>query len=458
MLFLMRSPAYVRNFASVLRALGSRGYRTTVLFEQRKEGGDEAGLELMHQLCGEYDSLHYELLPPLPLSLRGRLRKALAAGQDYLRYFDQPYGDATKLRSRAVGRVPHGVERALAVPLRRLPSLRRALVSAARRVDGWLGDDPGVRRQLEARRPLVLIVTPLVQLRSRQSDWVRAARGLGIPTVLGVYSWDNLTNKGLMHAQPDRVLVWNEAQRRQAIELHGVAPDSIVVAGAWPYDHWFGWQASRSRAELCRELGLPGEQAMILYVCSSRFIAEREPPAVESWVRALRASEDPRVATANVIVRPHPLNGDDWVEPSLGDLPGVRVFPTNGADPVHDSSRSDYFDSIANADAVVGINTSALIESAIIGRPALALPGEEFRSSQDELPHFRELAGERGVVGVAASMAEHVVQLGVALSDGAAEAARRERFVETFIRPRGGSPSPSDRVVAAIEELLNRVP
>jgi hypothetical protein len=52
-------------------------------------------------------------------------------------------------------------------------------------------------------------------------------------------------------------------------------------------------------------------------------------------------------------------------------------------------------------------------------------------------------------------MAEHVAQLGLALSDSTAEAARRERFVETFIRPRGGSPSPSDRVVAVIDELLD---
>jgi hypothetical protein len=298
----------------------------------------------------------------------------------------------------------------------------------------------------------------MVQLRSRQSDWVRAAHGLGIGTMLCVHGWDNLTNKGLMHARPDSVMVWNAAQRREAIELHGAAPDSVVVAGAWPYDHWFGWHARRSRADLCRHLGLPGDRAIILYVCSSRFIAERESRAVVRWVRAIRSANDPRVAAANVIVRPHPLNGDEWGEPSLPELPGVRVFPPRGADPVDVESRSDYFDSIANADAVVGINTSALIESAIVGRPALALPDPEFRSSQDELPHFRELAGERGIVKVAASMDEHLAQLGEALSDPAAEAARRQRFVETFIRPRGDSPPPCERVAAAIEQLLDGVP
>jgi hypothetical protein len=457
-LFLMRSPAYVRNFESVLRRLAERGHAVTVLFEERKKGGDEAGLAHVARLAEQYASFHYELLPPRPLGRRGRARMALAAGQDYLRYFDEPYGDARRLRSRPLEPLPAAVERALAATLRRSSRARRALAAAARRIEARLGYDSSVRRELARRRPRVLIVTPMVQLRSRQTDWVRAARDLGIRTMLGVYSWDNLTNKGLMHALPDRIVVWNEAQRRQAIELHGAAPESIVVAGAWPYDHWFGWRPSRSRAELCRLLGLPSEHAMFLYVCSSRFIAERERRAVARWVAALRSSEHPGIATANVVVRPHPLNAGEWADPLPEDLPGVEVFPAHGADPVDDSSRSDYFDSIANADAVVGINTSALIESAIIGRPAFALPGREFRSSQEELPHFRELAGERGIVNVAVSMAEHVAQLGEVLTDSAVETARRRRFVETFIRPRGGSPSPSERVVATVEELLDGMP
>jgi hypothetical protein len=226
-----------------------------------------------------------------------------------------------------------------------------------------------------------------------------------------------------------------------------------VVTGAWPYDHWFGWRPSRSRAQLCQQLGLPDEGALVLYTCSSRFIAERERPAVARWVRALRSSADPRVAAANVIVRPHPLNGAEWSDPSLGDLPGVAIFPPGGADPVDDASRADYFDSIALADAVVGINTSALIESAILDRPALALPAPEFRSSQEELPHFRLLVGEKGMLKVSVSMAEHLAQLGQTLADPSAEAGLRRRFVESFIRPRGGTPSPTERVVTALEEL-----
>jgi hypothetical protein len=146
------------------------------------------------------------------------------------------------------------------------------------------------------------------------------------------------------------------------------------------------------------------------------------------------------------------LGSAQWRERSLDDLAGVTIFPPLGADPVDDSSRADYFDSIAHADAVVGVNTSALIESAILDRPALAFPGPTFRSRQEELPHFGLLVGEGGAVRASGSMDEHVAQLSEALADPAREAPRRRRFVESFIRPRGAT-SPTERVVAVVEVL-----
>ena len=64
LLFLMRSPLYVRNFELVLERLGSSGLRATVLFEERKDVGDAAGLRLMQRLCGEHESLAFGFLPP----------------------------------------------------------------------------------------------------------------------------------------------------------------------------------------------------------------------------------------------------------------------------------------------------------------------------------------------------------------------------------------------------------
>src|SRR4029079_15683122 len=111
----------------VLERLGPRAMRATVLFEERKDAGDAAGLGLMRRLCDEHDSLGFEFLAPMRLGARGRLRKTLRAAQDYLRYFDDPYGPGGKLRSRAAGRVPDRLEQALAAALARRPAARRRL-------------------------------------------------------------------------------------------------------------------------------------------------------------------------------------------------------------------------------------------------------------------------------------------------------------------------------------------
>ena len=85
----------------------------------------------------------------------------------------------------------------------------------------------------------MVLITPLVDLGSPQLDHFAAARRLGLRTVLPVGSWDHLSSKSLLRAIPDRVIVWNDTQRAEAIELHGVPADRVVVTGAQCYDQWF---------------------------------------------------------------------------------------------------------------------------------------------------------------------------------------------------------------------------
>ena len=58
-----------------------------------------------------------------------------------------------------------------------------------------------IDRFIDEHRPDLLLVTPVVREGSPQSDYVRSARARGVRTVFCVASWDNLTNKGLIHDQ-----------------------------------------------------------------------------------------------------------------------------------------------------------------------------------------------------------------------------------------------------------------
>lgn len=449
LLFVMRSPAYIRNFETVLVALAVSGHRTTVLFEQGKAGGDVGGTAVIERLCAEHSALSFDSAPRPHRSPLGALRLGLRVLGDYLRYFERPYRDPKELRARVLAPLPGALERVLAAALRPAPGLRHAVARAATYLEGRLGHDRAFAAEIDRRSPRLLLLTPLVQLRSRQPDWVRAARARAVPTMLCVHSWDNLTNKGLMHAQPDRVAVWNEVQRREAVELHGADHDSILVCGAWSYEHWLTRRPTRTREQLCRQLGLNNAAPVLLYVGSSPFITRNERRVVADWLGAIRSASDSRLSKASVVIRPHPLNASQWEgwEPPAG----ATIFPAGGSEPVDEQSRRDYFDSLSAADVVVGINTSALVEAAIIGRPTVALP--DSMSAQRELPHFGLIGGSAVIVSVSAE--EHLDQLATALRDPQFGAADRRRFADVFTPASESGERPSERVVESALALAS---
>ena len=145
-----------------------------------------------------------------------------------------------------------------------------------------------------------------------------------------------------------------------------------------------------------------------------------------------------RSQSINVLVRPHPYNCHAWDPDPLADLPGAVFFPRRGYDPMDEDNRADFFDSIYHSAAVVGINTSAMIEAAIIGRPVFSLLAEEFAGTQEGSIHFHHLLPENGgCVRIASTIDDHVRQLSERLRDPAAAHAETQRFVSHFVRPHG---------------------
>src|SRR6185503_11384711 len=276
--------------------------------------------------------------------------------------------------------------------------------------DRALPRDPAIDAFVQAERPDLVLVTPLVETGSPQADYLRSARALGVRTGLCVYSWDNLTNKGLIHDPLDVVTVWNQAMQDEAVTLHGVPRDRVVVTGSPAYDHWFTWTPRETREAFCARVGLESGKPYLLYLCSSKFIAPHELPFVRRWIGEIRQSSA-RLGEVGVLIRPHPQNVAAWRFADLSDLPNVAVWPRAGGNPVDADSRAEYFDSIYHSAAVVGVNTSAQIESAIVGRGVYTLLAPEFQETQEGTLHFRHLQHVNGgLLHVASNTAEHVSQ------------------------------------------------
>jgi len=452
-LFFMRSAVYVRNFESTLRLLAARGHHVHVVADPHVSSEPSA---LVEQLCRDHPQITAGRPPKRPLNgwslLGGELRRAL----DYLRYLEPEYRHAPKLRRRARKTAPPRLLRALEWPLVDSSGGRRVLRLFARWCDRALPRDPAVDAFVRAHSPDLVLVTPLVEPGSPQSEYIRSAHALGIPAGLCVYSWDNLTNKGLIHDPVDLVTVWNEQMKREAIAYHHVPADRIVVTGAAPYDHWFGWTPRSPRDAFCARVGLDPRRPYLLYVCSSRFVAPNEVPFVRRWIHDIRTRSE-LLRGVGVLVRPHPQNAESWRDADVRDFENVAIWPRAGANPLDEPSRADYFDSIYHSVAVVGVNTSAQIESAIVGRGVHAWLAPDFHETQDGTLHFRHLRDVNGgLLHLATDVAQHVAQLESAVRNPEGAAERCRRFVEAFVRPHGVGEPATPRLVAALEATAGR--
>ena len=446
-LFVMEHPG-VGSLVPALRLLHERGHRLHLAYEALKSVESHRELQALAEEC---PGMIFSQLPPMGHSGWVALAAWLRRSIDYLRYLEPRYRDATKLRARAARKAPKAMRRlgnaaGLAGPWG-VTGLRRGL----QLLEGCLPPPPHLGRFLEEQQPDVLLLAHLLPIGTTHADYLRAAKRLGIRTVFPVRGWDNLTNKGLLRDAPDQVLVWNDLQAREAEELHRIPADHITLVGAALCDGWFDWSTSRSREEFCREVGLRADRPIVLYVCSSGFVAKDEVGFVRGWIERLRARGEP-FAEAGFLVRPHPLNAAQWADADL-DGPQVRVWPRFGEAPHDEDSRRNFYDSIYHSAAVVGINTTAQIESAIVGRPVHTLLAEEFRDTQQGTLHFHYLkADEFGLLYVGRDFEEHAEQLEESLA-GREDDGRNERFLRRFVRPLGLDRSARELLVEAIEEL-----
>ena len=460
--FSLLHPGYLRHFGQPIRLLAEQGHEVHVaLGRLEKDPGD---FKLIEQLAAAHPNVTYSHAPARRRRdgwrRIGWLVRALT---DLSRYGDPRYADAPALRGRFVDKLDWRIDysrlpKTLKGPLhQRVASLAtgsdaelsRKTIERLSRYEDAIPPSRRITEFLAAEKPDAVLASPVIEFASSQVEYLKAARALGIRTGICVASWDNLTGKGLLRFVPDRVFVWNDIQRQELEEMHGIPGDRVVLTGAQRFDDWFERRPSTTREEFQQKVGLEPEQPYVLYLCSSPFIAPDEVEFVRRWLAAVRA-QFPEIG---VLVRPHPQNAAQWVGVDLGD-PNSVVWPSGGQQPHAGEARAGYFDSLAHSACIVGINTSGLIEAGIVGKAVLTVTDPAFADTQEGTLHYHYLRWENGgLLNVARDLDEHVQQLGRALQEGEEDARHVRDFVQRFTRPFGLDQPAAPLVAQGIEEL-----
>lgn len=395
--------------------------------------------------------------------------------RDYIRYLHPRYESARLLRNRAFEKMvaavsgrseelgPEWSELFLGMPK---PEQKRIDALLAK-LETLIPVDPDIHAFVSARRPDAIVLSPMVGVGFTQADFVKSARALGIPSGMLVFSWDNLSNKGLIHDVPDRMFVWNETQKSEAVKLHRYPAEQVVITGAPRFDAFFEMRPATTREEFCRLAGHDPARPIITYLCSSKFVAASEQAFVRRWIDELRRSSDPALAGCSLIVRPHPAGVKDWhaEERAVVRWPGVHKEKASTSRPFADARtivmnspmrNADLvlYDTVYHSAAVVGLNTSAEIEAAIVGRPVFTIIDPAAGGQEGTLHFHYLLRANGGHVELADSFDQHRAQLSDALA-GRYDRAAIDRFLQMFARPRGLDVPVAPFVADAIEELAS---
>ena len=189
-LFAMHYPGYLRYYDSTIRELAERGHQVSVVFESPHKQAE--GLKA---LVPPPEGI--EVLPGFPK--RGDAlevpARAVRRTTDDARYLHPYFRDAQHLRRRLEYKLPLPARMLTRLPTLPAP-LARLLIRAMLVVERSIPSSSVVEKFIRGLAPDVVVVTPLVALASRETDLVKSARALGIPSVLGVASWDHLDVQG----------------------------------------------------------------------------------------------------------------------------------------------------------------------------------------------------------------------------------------------------------------------
>ena len=452
-LFCAAHYAYYRNFESVIAGLAERGHAVHLAADEREALG---GQPLVERLAARYPRVTFGFAPSLDEEPWFRLARKLRSASDYVRFHDDAFVPFRKARLTLRERIPRGVLRLMDAGIDRSRPARRILGALLRGSEMMMPISESSRAFIEGHDPDVVLLASVTAWRLPQIDHLRAARAIGRRTGVCVFSWDHLSSKALLRQVPDRILLWNETQKREAVQWHGMPAARIVVTGAQCYDQWFDRAPSRDREAFCRAVGLDAGHPILLYVCSVMTPNPHESRFVLRWIEDIRRSSDPRLRDAGILVRPHPERMDEWEGVSLEPFGNAVLY---GRNPVSPDAQADYFDSLYHSHAVIGLVTSAFLEAAIVGRPVHTLLLPEFEMYQEGVQHFRYLMEvEGGLLKVARSVPDHLSALAAALAQPVGRDEQNVRFIRAFVRPRGLDVGATPAFVDAVEGMAEAEP
>ncbi len=196
-----------------------------------------------------------------------------------------------------------------------------------------------------------------------------------LPTMVLVPSWDNLTSKGFFPVRPDRITVWNETMRQEAIQVQDLPPDRVRVTGA-PQHDVYASVPYEGRDEFCATLGFAPDKPYLVYATQTEGTIPDEPQLAMDIAQAVHKRFG---GALQFLVRVHQLDRVERYD-GLQALPGVAVDMAGTGhlgdyrDRIFDRAASQRLaDTLYHAGVAASTASSISIDAAAVGTPVIGV-------------------------------------------------------------------------------------
>jgi len=385
----------------------------------------------------EHARVRFEDLPPhRPVGLEGRLLALVQSG-----YIDSGVTESVKIRrAEAVAKKTIRWIRA-----KRLlaSAIAPSMVRPATRydlTDRWIAH-PHADEIFDRYKPSLLVASspglifsevPLLRTAAR-----RRVRSMAVDP-----SWDNFTNKLLPVRHVNRLIVWNDLMKQQAVELHGYSPSEVRIAGVPQWDLYFRDGTIASREAFFREIGADPSRRLITVTTTPRELYPHHDHVLRVLLRAIAtgAWRQP----AQVLVRLHPrdelaayteFEGAAHVILEKPFRSTVKAGDGLAIDITADNQRH-LANTMRHSDVVVNVASTLAIEASIFDTPVVNVafdgesPSDWVRSARRyyRFTHYTNIT-RHAAVRVAETPEQLVDQVGLYLDDPSLDRDGRRRVV-----------------------------
>ncbi len=204
-------------------------------------------------------------------------------------------------------------------------------------------------------------------------NFLKEARYRGVKSIGFINSWDKLTARNVIRILPDKLLVFNNIVKKEAIDYADMKEKDIEVVGIPQYDQYVK-NNHTNREGFCLEFGLDINKRTIVYAPNGKYSSTSDGSMIDFLYSLVNNGA---ISNAQLLVRFQPNDFVDMEEIKkrpwlVYDVPGIRFSKERGVD--WDMDGNDLrrlSDTLKNTDLFICYTSSLSIDAAVFNKPVI---------------------------------------------------------------------------------------